>query len=157
MSEADLLDPAEARLEGFLAEYLPETAALMRDARARLQRLFPDAVELVYDNYNALVIGFGPSERPSEAPLSLALAPRWVSLCFLQAAGLPDPAGLLQGSGTVARHVKIHRAEEMDAPAVRELIRRAAERAGMSTRREGEGRKVVIRSISPRRRPRRPG
>jgi hypothetical protein len=156
MEGAELVDPAEARLEGFLLEFLPETAALMRDARAKLRGLFPDAVELVYDNYNALVIGFGPSERPSEAPLSLALVPRWVNLCFLHAADLPDPAGLLLGSGKVARHMKIYHAGEIDAPAVQALIRQAADRAGMFTRRAGEERKVVIRSVSPKRRPRRP-
>ena len=151
----DTTGSAEEQLGGFLAEFLPEVADLCRAARARLQTLFPDAVELVYDNYNALVIGFGPSEKPSEAPLSLALVPRWVNLCFLQGADLPDPEGLLEGSGSVARHIKIHRAEQLDSPAVLELIRLAAERSGMLGR-AGNGRKVVIRSISAKRRPRRP-
>ena len=39
---------------------------------------------MVYDNYNALVVGFGPSERASEAVVSLAIFPKWVTLCFLQ-------------------------------------------------------------------------
>jgi hypothetical protein len=149
-------DLAEIQLQGFLGEFLPEVAALCSAVRARLQTLFPDAVELVYDNYNALVIGFGPSEKPSEAPLSLALVPRWVNLCFLQGAGLDDPEGLLEGSGSVARHIKIHDAEQLDAAAVQALIRQAAEKGGLLTRRAGEGRRLVIRSISAKRRPRRP-
>jgi len=40
---------------------------------------------MVYDNYNFLVIGFSPTERPSEAIFSIAMSPRRVSLCFLQA------------------------------------------------------------------------
>jgi hypothetical protein len=152
----DTTRSAEEQLEGFLAEFLPEVADLCRAARTRLQALFPDAVELVYDNYNAVVIGFGPSEKPSEAPLSLALVPRWVNLCFLQGADLPDPEGLLEGSGSVARHIRIHRAEQLDSPAVQELIRLAAERSDLLGRRAGEGRKLVIRSISEKRRPRRP-
>src|ERR1039458_9537409 len=63
----------------------------------------PGAVQLVYDNYNALVIGFGPSERASEASFSIVLYPRWVTLFFLQGAGLPDPRRLLKGSGKVVR------------------------------------------------------
>jgi len=39
---------------------------------------------MVYDNYNALVIGFGPNDRPSLAIFSIVLFPRWVTLCFLQ-------------------------------------------------------------------------
>jgi len=54
---------------------------------------------MVYDNYNALVIGFGPTERPSEAILSIVLYPRDVSLGFLQGAKLADPKKLLQGRG----------------------------------------------------------
>jgi hypothetical protein len=39
---------------------------------------------------------------------------------------LPDPAGLLQGSGKVHRHVKLRRPEELDQPALRDLIAAAA-------------------------------
>jgi hypothetical protein len=34
------------------------------------------AIELVYDNYNALVIGYGPTERASDALIFLAVYPR---------------------------------------------------------------------------------
>ena len=33
---------------------------------------FPDAVQLIYDNYNFLVIGFGPNSKPSNSLFSLA-------------------------------------------------------------------------------------
>ena len=49
------------------------------------------AVEMIYDNYNWLVIGFSPTDRPSDAIFSLVLPPGRVTLCFLQGAGLPDP------------------------------------------------------------------
>ena len=87
-------------------------AAEARSALARLRRLVPGAVELVYDNYNALVVGFGPSERPSEAILSLVAYPKWVTLCFLQdAPELPDPEGLLKGSGSSVRHISLESAK----------------------------------------------
>jgi len=54
---------AEAQLAGFLAKYDPEIEALAREARKRMQARLPGATELVYDNYNALAIGYGPSER----------------------------------------------------------------------------------------------
>lgn len=147
---------AEAQLEGFLAEYDPAVAALGRALRARLQALFPDAVELVYDNYNGVVIGFGPSEKPSEAPLSLQLVPRWVNLCFIrEASELPDPEGLLVGTGRMARHIPIRGLPEFDRPAVQALIAIAADRAELGTRRAGEGARLIIRSISAKRRPRR--
>jgi len=53
----------------------------------RMRKLVPGAVEMVYDNYNWLVIGFSPTERPSEAIFSLVLPPGRATLCFLQGAG----------------------------------------------------------------------
>jgi hypothetical protein len=101
------------------------------------------------------VIGFGPSERASEAIFSIALYPRWVNLFFLQGATLPDPAGRLRGNGKIVRNIVLRDATELDEPEVRELIDQAVRRApnpigGHSRRR------LVIRSISARRRPRRP-
>ena len=60
----------EQELARFIAKFTPEIAALARAIRARMRRLYPTALELVYDNYNALAIGFGPTERPSEAIFS---------------------------------------------------------------------------------------
>jgi hypothetical protein len=72
-----------------------------------LQKPVANAIEMVYDNYNALVVGFCPGMRPGEAILSIAVMPRWVTLCFLQAKGIPDPNKRLEGSGNVTRHLKM--------------------------------------------------
>jgi hypothetical protein len=147
--------PAEQQLDGFIAKYSPEVAALARAALARLRARLPGAIELVYDNYNALAIGFGPTERTSDAIFSITLWPRWVSLFFLQGAGLPDPNRLLKGSGKVARHLVLEDAEDLDRPAVQELIARALERARTPLDGTGPSR-IVIKSVSARQRPRRP-
>jgi hypothetical protein len=47
------------------------------------------AIAMVYDNYNRLVVGFCPNERPSDAIFSLVLYPRRVGFCFLQGAVFP--------------------------------------------------------------------
>jgi len=75
----------EEQLESFLAKFTPEVAALTRVILAKMRERYPTALELVYDNYNALAIGFGPTERASEAIFSNAVYPKWVSLFFLQA------------------------------------------------------------------------
>jgi hypothetical protein len=110
---------------------------------------------MVYDNYNALVIGFGATERASEAVLSIAVMPRWVDLCFLVGADLPDPHGLLRGSGTVARHVVLGEAADIDSPAVRALIAHAVARSKQPFD-TAAPRRMVIKSISAKQRPRRP-
>jgi hypothetical protein len=43
---------AEQQLDSFLAKYDPEIAAFARRALAKMRKLVPGAVEIVYDNYN---------------------------------------------------------------------------------------------------------
>lgn len=139
-------------LETFFAKYDAAVVRVARAALRRLERQFPGATLLVYDNYNALAIGFGPHERASGAVFSIALYPRWVSLFFLKGATLPDPHKRLQGSGKIVRSLRIDRVEILEEPAVRELIEVAARGSGMES---GKG-KMVIRSISKVQRPRKP-
>jgi hypothetical protein len=139
----------------FLSKYDPAIAARARAAVARLRKYVPGAVELVYDNYNALVVGFGPSERASEAILSIALYPRWVTLFFLQGARLSDPGDRLEGAGKRVRRIVVSDVAILDEPAVRGLIRQALETAPRPIDARAR-RRMVIRSVSARQRPRRP-
>jgi hypothetical protein len=139
----------------FLAKYDNPVAALARSAVTKLRKQVPGATEMVYDNYNALVIGFGPSEKASLAVFSIVLYPRYVSLAFLQGAGLPDPAKRLHGEGKLVRGVRLTTAEVLDEPEIRELITVAKERAKVRIDPK-QKRKLVIKSISKKQRPRRP-
>src|SRR5579863_1296297 len=56
---------AERELASFIAKFSPEIGALARSILAAMRERYPTAIQLVYDNYNALAIGFGPSERAS--------------------------------------------------------------------------------------------
>jgi Domain of unknown function (DU1801) len=116
----------------------------------------PGCRELVYDNYNALVVGFGPSERASEAVLSLAVYPRWVTLFFMRGGALDDPERLLDGSGKQVRSRRLAQAADIDAPGVASLISQAVGHSGAEFGDETRGR-LVIRSVSAKQRPRRPG
>lgn len=145
---------AEAQLAGFLAKYDAEIAALAEVIRGEMRKFYPTALELVYDNYNALVIGFGPTERATDAIFSIALYPKWVSLFFLQAQGLPDPDKILKGSGSVAKHVVLTSPDVVHYPAVRALMREAEMRAKVGFDPQGEHR-LIIKSVSAKQRPRR--
>lgn len=145
----------EKQLAGFIARYTPEIGALAQAALAKMRARLPGAIELVYDNYNALAIGFGPTERTSDVIFSIALFPRWVSLFFMRGAELPDPQELLKGGGKVARHIVLKSAEDLDKPAIRALMEHALERAAKPLDGAANGR-IVIKSISAKQRPRRP-
>lgn len=65
-----------ARLAGFIARYDPAVARLARATRAGMRRRFPTALELVYDNYQFLAIGYGAPDRASDCIVSLAVSPK---------------------------------------------------------------------------------
>jgi hypothetical protein len=145
----------EKQLAGFIAKFTPEVAALAEAALAKLRTRFPGAIQMVYDNYNFLVIGFGPTERASEAIFSIALSARGVALCFLQAGPqLPDPEKLLKGSGKQARHIRLENAAVLDRPAVKALMSQAMKRAVVPFESTTSGR-LIIKSVSTKQRPRR--
>jgi hypothetical protein len=139
----------------FLSKYDPAIAKVAKAAIARLRKEIPGAVELVYDNYNALVMGFGPTEYASEAIVSIALYPRWVTLFFLQGARLADPARLLKGAGSRVRHIVLSDVAILDQPAVRRLLRQAIATAPRPIDTKAR-RRMVVRAVSPKQRPRRP-
>jgi hypothetical protein len=149
------MDEAQRQLDGFLAKFTPEVDALAHALMERMRARLPGATAMVYDNYNTLAIGFGPSEKPSHAILSLAVMPRWVTLCFLRGVGLPDPHGLLRGEGTRVRHVRLHEPEALDDPRIEALISVALAQAEPPID-PAAGQRLVIKSVSAKQRPRRP-
>ena len=147
---------AEAQLDGFLAKFTPEVEDTARQALRKMRQRLAGAIELVYDNYNALAIGFSPTERASDAIFSIALFPRWVSLFFLiSGTKLHDPECYLRGSGSKVRHTVLENAATLDDPAVLDLMGQALERSPKQFDAK-QPRRMIIKSISPKQRPRRP-
>src|SRR5678816_3238915 len=115
----------ESQIANFLSKYTPAVEGQLRDARTRLRAMFPRGFELVYDNYNALVFGISPTQRTSDAFLSVAGYPKWVTLFFLHGASLHDPTGLLQGQGKQVRGVRLTEPGTINTPEVEALIAQA--------------------------------
>src|SRR5947209_7191907 len=145
---------AQSELDGFIDRYSPQVAADARKALAFMAVRLPTATRLVYDNYNALVVGFGTSAKVGDIILSIALYPRWVTLFFLRGTVLPDPRGLLEGSGSTVRGVRLQPISRLETPAVGALIDAAVANAGPLPA-TGDG-SLIIKSISAKQRPRRP-
>ncbi len=144
----------ERQLAEFIAKFTPQMGRSIRAARAKMRAFWPQALELVYDNYNFFVIGYGPSEKAGEAIFSLAAQSKGLSLCFLQGAKLPDPHKLLRGSGNVVRNIRLESAAVLDEPKVLQLMGSALQRAKSSIPPDGRHR-LIIKSISAKQRPRR--
>lgn len=145
----------EDQLAGFMAKYTPEIQTKAQAILEKMRAMLPGATEMVYDNYNALVCGFLPGDRVSEAIFSIALYPKWVNLFFLQGAGLPDPNNLLQGSGKLVRSIRLTCSEDLDRPEVRELIETALDFVKTPLD-PTQPYRLIIKSVSAKQRPRVP-
>jgi Domain of unknown function (DU1801) len=145
---------AEQQLRSFIAKFDAPNQALLRAARRALRKRLPTAHELVYDNYNFFVIGYSPTEKPSDAILSLTGSSNGVGLCFLHGAKLRDPNKILRGSGNQIRSIHLDSVAVLAQADVAALIDQAVEQARAPFASRGP-RKLIIRSISAKQRPRR--
>ena len=142
------------QLAAFIVRYDPAVAKLARACRAALRKRLPTALELVYDNYQFLAIGYSASERASDCVVSLAISPKGVALSFYYGAALPDPQGILLGSGNQNRFVRLETAATLKVPAVEGLLRAAIVQHKTPLPTTGRGR-LLIKSVSATQRPRR--
>ena len=149
------MDDAQRQLDGFIDKFTPEVAALTRALLAKMKARIPGAQILVYDNYNALAIGFCRNDKAGQAILSLAVMPRWVTLCFLWGATLSDPHQLLKGEGKRVRHVRLHEPDALDDPRIEALIAEALATTDWPID-PTEPERLFIRMKLAKQRPRRP-
>jgi hypothetical protein len=145
---------AEKQLKTFIDKFEPKHRTLIRAVRRALRKRLPAAHELVYDNYNFLVIGYSPTERPSDAILSIAAGASGVGVCFIRGAKLRDPKKILSGSGNQTRFLRLASADVLAQPEVEALVAAAIAQAKAPARPTGR-RQLIIRSISAKQRPRR--
>jgi hypothetical protein len=109
-----------------LAGYEPAMRALAEKARQVIHSLVPDAEEEAVDVWQAVAFacGDGKVNFCSIAPHKARL-----NLNFNRGAELPDPAGILEGTGKKERFVRLEREEDLGKEALAALVRAAAETA----------------------------
>ena len=145
---------AERQLKRFVNKFEARHQSLIRAVRKALRKRLPTAYELAYDNYNFFVIGYSPTERPSDSIISIAAGANGVGLCFIRGASLRDPKKILLGSGNQTRFIRLVSADVLARSEVEALISAAIAQAKTPLRAAGRGR-LIIRSVSAKQRPRR--
>jgi hypothetical protein len=144
---------AEAQLRTLIDRFAPTHLRLIGATRRGLRKRLPTAHELVYEYRDFFVSSYSPNERGYEGVLAIRASANGVRLYFNRGKELPDPAKLLQGSGTQTRWINLEGASTLARPAVARLIDLAIARNHVPFARAGRG-SVVIRSTSARQRKR---
>ena len=135
---------ADPKLIEFLSAYDGRIAELALALRRMVLKEAPSATEMVYDAYNAVAIGFTFSGRLKEGFCHVAAYSGHVNLGFNRGTELPDPQGLLEGSGKQVRHIRVVDRQDLKDPRLREFIRLAIRHAQSLGSPVGEIRNQVI-------------
>jgi hypothetical protein len=151
-----------AALIKFLKPYDRATQKLALGLRSLVLEEMAPCHENIYDAYSAVAIGYGPTDRLSDGVFHIAVYTKHVNLGFNNGATLPDPLGILKGTGNQIRHITIRTPEDLARPEIRAYVRRARKLAIADARKLGETapRKVngvisKVKAIYPKKR--RPG
>lgn len=104
----------------------PSQHAAMQRLREIILEVDPAACEVVRLGDRAATYGVGP-KKMSEGYAYIMPCAAWVNLGFYKGTDLPDPEGLLEGTGSKLRHVKIHSPDAVESPALRALLAAALE------------------------------
>lgn len=107
----------------FLAPYSPEVQALALKERALVLEVIPDAIEQI--DPSSKIIGYGFGRKMADIICVIMPYTSHVNLGFSRGAQLPDPKGLLEGTGKSARHVKMRTPADLQRPEVRALLKSA--------------------------------
>ena len=138
---------AEAEVRTLIVKFAPAHLRLIGAMRRWLRKRLPTAHEVVYEYRDFFVISYSPNERGYEGVLAIRASANGVWLYFNRGKELPDPAKLLQGSGSQTRSINLEGASTLARPAVARLIDEAIARNRVPFARAGRG-SVVIRSTS---------
>ncbi len=116
-------------MDDLLAPYSPAVRNLALATRALVRKLIPDAAEEVDPKATLFGYTFLPGTYRG---LILTISPQkaYVTIIFSKGVELAalDSTGLLEGTGKVARHVKVRDEQRLKDPAVQALIEAAAAR-----------------------------
>jgi hypothetical protein len=110
----------EADVDRLLADHTPGIQAIERALRAMIRAAFPDAIEQV--DFPDRLIAFGRTMKIRGLLFAIIAHQGHVNLQLADGATLPDPTGLIEGTGKRIRHVKIRSVEAASSPAVVAIV-----------------------------------
>lgn len=154
VSSVDAKGTPEAQLRSLIEKFEPKDQKFIRSVRSAVRKRLPTANELLYDYKSFFVIGYSPTDHPTDGIVSIAARPDGVRLYLMHGPQLPDPKKLLMGSGKQTRFIRVESTRQLAHPDVEALIAAAIDQARVPLATKERG-KLVVRTFAGKRRPRR--
>lgn len=106
---------------------LPENVrSIVAGADQLIRSLNPLVVRILWTHQRTVGYGVGP-KKMTEHYSYLDIYDQHVNMGFNHGVALPDPEGLLKGSGARFRSLRLNSASDLDQPGLRQLLLDAAE------------------------------
>jgi len=120
----------EPRVDDLLAGHREDVAGVFLALRELVREVIPDATEQVDLPDRVLAFGFGPTGGVRMSGVAVGLIPHsaHVNVQLFDGAELPDPSGIVEGTGKRIRHVKCRYLTDVERPALRAILVAQAER-----------------------------
>jgi hypothetical protein len=129
--------PPNRQLLDYLSSYHPHVSSLALAVRDVVLEEAPAAVESISKGY-AVAIGFSFTGKPlKDGFCHIAVYSSYVNLGFNRGALLPDPNGVLAGSGKLIRHITIRNQTDLHRPMIRHFLQAAIEQVGAPPEKRG--------------------
>jgi len=106
--------------EKILAKYPGEVSELAIAARKLILKELPNIEEIPDEKAN--MIAFGYDHTYKDLICTIILSKKGIKIGLNKGSELPDPTGLLEGSGKVHKYVQINKANDLKDPALQQLI-----------------------------------
>jgi hypothetical protein len=111
----------------FLSPFSGEITEIVLWLREFVWDLYPESNELIYDNYNAVAIGWSPSDKVGETFCSIAVgrSSNNIHFGFYWGSKIADPEKLLLGKGNQYRYILVKNKKEFPAAYIKKLVEEA--------------------------------
>jgi hypothetical protein len=113
-------EPIDAQVERLLAGHAPEVQATARALRSAIRGELGGVAESV--DFGNRLIAFGRSMRMRDLMFAVIPHTAHVNLQLADGVDLPDPSGIVEGTGKRIRHVKVRSVDAATSAPVRALM-----------------------------------
>jgi hypothetical protein len=144
------MDAPPRELLEFLYRYDRAVQTLALGLRTIIHEEMAPCHEYIFEMRSKVVLLYGATEHViADGICNIGVFRKHVTLGFTRGVDLKDPAGTLQGSGKLMRHITVKRLSELDRPEIRALLRQARRHAGLKRRNRRTPAEVLTR-VKPR-------
>lgn len=113
-------------LTKFLQPFSKEIQELAMWLREFIWDLYPNTNELIYDNYNAVAVGWSPTDRVGHTFCSIAVGSnKYVHFGFYWGSQIADPEKMLLGKGNQYRYIIVNNKDDFPKTYIKKLLKEA--------------------------------